>query len=410
MRVLVLLLLLAAQTAAAQEPVRLTLARTLELAELRNPDLHVSNQGVEVARTGVTIAGQRPNPTLLTQSPIGPAERKQTLGLLIPLETGGRREARLAVAEAGIQEATFVQQQARLVTLNGARNAFVELALANAGLEQSHRDLEFFDRLRDAAQKRFDAGDAAQAEVIRADFEREQTRRNLFPAQNRVEAARLSLNRLLGQPLETKVEVVDEGWLFPARPWPLPDLPALREMARQRRPDLLLAAQQVETARLRTQLALANQAPALALQSTVLWNPFFPALSYQVGVQLEIPWGSDRGGEVDQARSQEEEARRRQDALLATADHAVTLAWTNLQAASRQLTQDLEILKPQSERVLALAEKIYEIGEGDITQVLLVGQSVQRQRQLLLADFTQLHQALGQLELAVNATLVGGKP
>lgn len=408
--VLTLLVVVVAQVVVAQEPIRLTLAQVLELAARNNPDLQVSDQSIEVARTGLTIAGQRPNPTLGATVPIGPAERKQTLSLLVPLETGGRRDARLAVANATVEEATLSQQQALLQTRNATRNAFVELALATKGLEQNHLDLQLFDRLRDAAQKRYEAGDAAQAEVIRAQFEREQIKRTLFPAQNRVEQARLTLNRLLGQPLETPVEAVAEAWLFPNQPWALPDLPTLREMARRQRPDLQLAAQQIETARYRIKLAHANQGPALALQSTLLWNPFNPALTYQVGVQLEIPWGSDRGGEVDQAVSQEEEARRRHQAALVTADHAVVLAWTNLQAANQQLMLDLEVLRPQSERVLTLAEKIYEIGEGDITQVLLVGQSVQRQRQLLLADFAQLHQALGQLELAVNATLVGGNP
>ena len=68
------------------------------------------------------------------------------------------------------------------------------------------------------------------------------------------------------------------------------------------------------------------------------------------------------------------------------------------------------MLKPQADRVLYLAEKIYQIGQGDMTEVLTVGQSVQRQRQLLLTDIAQLHLALGELELAVIQTLVGGKP
>ena len=40
------------------------------------------------------------------------------------------------------------------------------------------------------------------------------------------------------------------------------------------------------------------------------------------------------------------------------------------------MSHDLEALKPQAERVLYLAEKIYDIGQSDITEVLLVGQSV----------------------------------
>lgn len=393
---------------------QLTLTQALELAEKRNPDLLVSNQGIAVSRSGVTIAGQRPNPTLGVGVPIGPAERKQSVVFNVPLELGGRRDARLAVAEAVVKEATLNQSQALLVTLNQTRNAFVELALAHAGLEQSQRDVEFYDRLIDASKRKFDSGDVAEAEVIRAVFEREQIKRALYPAENRVEGALLALNRLLGQPLDTPIQPVDEGWLFPTErsikgpTWQLPDLPALKELARARRPDVALFTQQMETMGHRVELARANQSPDFSLQGSLLYNPVIPAFTYLVGLQMELPWGSDRGGEVEQAQARQQEALLRQQATFATADHAVVLAWTNFQAARRQMIHDLETLKPQSERVLFLAEKIYQLGQGDITEVLLAGQSVQRLRQLLLQDVARLHQTLGELELAVNAKLLGG--
>ncbi|MBS2037470.1 TolC family protein [bacterium] len=395
---------------------RLTLPQAIELVEKSNPELRVSGQSIEVARRGVTIAGQRPlNPTVGFNTPLGPAERKQGIFFTIPLETGGRREARLAVAESGVQEANLGLSQVRMTVFNQTRNAFVELAMARASLEQSRRDLEFNDRVVAAARRRFEAGDAAEAEVIRARFEREQIARAIFPAENRVEAAQFLLNRLLGQALDTTIETVDDGWLFPTEAalkgpdWELPSLDALHEMARKQRPDLALVEQQSTTAQRQVQLALANQAPAVSLQGSLLYNPAIPAFTYLAGVQVEIPWDNDRSGEVEQARARQEEVLRRQALTLATADHGVALAYSRFQAAKRQLSHDLEVLKPQADRVLYLAEKIYQIGQGDITEVLTVGQSVQRQRQLLLSDIAQLHLALGELELAVNSTLVGGK-
>lgn len=411
-----MLILLAGVVAVAEpspETVRLTLRQAMDLAESANPELRLSEQGIDVARSSVTIAGQRPNPTVGVAVPIGPAERKQSLALTVPLETGGRRGARLLVAQATVREAEIARDQVRLVVLNQVRNAFVEFAVARAALDQSHQDLAFYDRLVDAAHRRYEAGDIAEAEVIRAEFEREGIKRTLYPAENRVRVALLNLNRLLGQPLGMGVEVVDDGWLFPtdARPaWDVPDLPTLLAMAKQNRPDLALTAQQRETARYQIALAEANQAPGIALQASLLYNPVTPAFTYLAGVQVELPWGSDRSGEVEQARARAQEALVREQATLVSAEYAVTLAWTNFLAARQQLRHDQDVLRPQAERVLFLAEQIYELGQGDITEVLVVGQSVQQQRQLLLADLARLHQALGELELAVNASLVGGTP
>ena len=395
------------------ETVPLTLNQALEVAASRNPDLQVSDQGIAVAGTAINIAGQRPNPSLTYAFPIGPAERKQRLVFNVPLETGGRRKARLTVAEDGVKEAELNLLRDRQVILNQTRNAFVELAIAEAALTQTRRDLEFLDRLVEVARRRFEAGDVAEADVIRAVFERDQLERTLYPVENRVKLANINLNRLLGNPLETKLGIVDDGYVFPTETsiegptWQLPDLPALQMMARERRPDLALTAQQVETARHRIDLARANQSPDLALQASLLYDPFFPAFTYQAGIQIELPWGSDRSGEVKLAQSQEEQALLRQEVLLANADQSVALALGNFQTARRQLKQDLKVLRPQADRVMFLAERIYELGQGDITEILVAGQSVQRQRQLFLTDVATLHQALGELELAVNARLVG---
>ena len=155
------------------ETLELTLNQALEIADQGNPDLQVSNQGVAVAQSSIIIAGQRPNPSLTYAFPIGPAERKQRLVFNVPIETGGRRQARLTVAEARVREAELGLVRDRQVVLNQTRNAFVELAIAKAALAQSQRDLEFMDRLVEVASRRFEAGDVAEADVFRAVFERE---------------------------------------------------------------------------------------------------------------------------------------------------------------------------------------------------------------------------------------------
>ncbi|MBX3171222.1 MAG: TolC family protein [Candidatus Eremiobacteraeota bacterium] len=111
--------------------------------------------------------------------PIDPSERKQGLFFILLLETGGRRDARLAVAESTVEEANLTRSQTRMTVLNQTRNAFVELAMARAALE---RDVEFNDRVVEAARKRFEAGEIAEADVIRAKFEREQIMRLQYPA------------------------------------------------------------------------------------------------------------------------------------------------------------------------------------------------------------------------------------
>ena len=74
------------------------------------------------------------------------------------------------------------------------------------------------------------------------------------------------------------------------------------------------------------------------------------------------------------------------------------------------MKHDLGVLAPLAGQVLKLSELIYELGEGDITQVLVASQSVLQQRRIYLADVLQFHIAIADLEMAVNANLIGDKP
>lgn len=393
------------------QPLRLSLSEAIDLAVDQNLEVRLSRQSVEVARSSISIAEQRPNPTLNIGSPIGPAERKQRLIFTVPLETGGRRQARLQVASSGVREAEINEDLVRITVANQVRNAFIEVAISEAGVRQVETDLQFYERLVDNAKKRFESGDVAEAEIFRAEFERDQILRSRFPAKNRFRTSLLTLNRLLGLPIGTQLTLAGQEELFPDaaqlrdQRWQLPPLSSLLELAYESRPDLALSRQRLESAQRRIQLAKANRSPDVSLQGTLLWDPVYPAFTYMVGLQFELPWGSDRKGELQQAQAQELEALYRQNIAVADAELAVAGARTKLETAIEQVRHDLEILKPQSERVLHLAERIYEIGQGDISEVILAGQSVQRQRRAYLDDVALLHQAVGELELAVNTRL-----
>lgn len=397
-------------------PVELSLRSALEIAIRQNPDFQVVDQDVEVARALVEVAQQRPNPSLGYFLPVGRAEQKQKVVFNIPLETGGRRQARIVLAEDGTKEAELRRRQAELSLKNNARKAFVELAVARLALEQAQRQIAFLDQLVKVATRRFEDGDVAEAEIIRATFEREQLRRTIYPAELRLKQAQVTLNRLLGFPLLTNLQTIDDDILFPDGPiqdsqeWLVPEVTDLIELARANRPDLMLTAQQVQSAKDRVRLAKALQSPDVSLQASLIHDPVLPSFAYQVGVQVELPWGSNRRGEVRNAEASVEVAQLQRRVALAEAERSVISAYENYLAARRQMKHDLGVLAPLAGQVLKLSELIYELGEGDITQVLVASQSVLQQRRIYLADVLQFHIAIADLEMAVNANLIGDKP
>lgn len=86
----------------------LTLSRALDLAGASAPALEAASAGLRAAEAARTIAGLRPNPTINIEAEnvagTGPYSGTQsmeaTTSLQLPIELGGKRSARVAVADA----------------------------------------------------------------------------------------------------------------------------------------------------------------------------------------------------------------------------------------------------------------------------------------------------------------------
>src|SRR5262245_53616022 len=89
---------LAAGSPPSEDSGALTLDQAMALAMEANPDLVAARLGRDVAKAGVAIARQRPNPEFGFE-----AEREtphQAYSLSLPVETAGKRRHRVAVSEA----------------------------------------------------------------------------------------------------------------------------------------------------------------------------------------------------------------------------------------------------------------------------------------------------------------------
>ena len=91
----------------------LTLAQALDLAGASAPSVDAATAGVRAASAARQVAALRPNPTISTDiENVGGSRAyniveapKQTVSLGLPVELGGKRSARIAVAEAQGQRA-----------------------------------------------------------------------------------------------------------------------------------------------------------------------------------------------------------------------------------------------------------------------------------------------------------------
>lgn len=401
----------------------LNLDTAINQAQANNPQLLAAQRSINVARSGATIAGTTLNPRLSIDIPFGQAETKHTISLEQPIELGGKRGARLAVAKVQIQQAQLQLDLLRSQIRSQVRQSYAELAIAQGAQQNTEQSLSINQQLVDIAKARLAAGDVAGVDVVQAEFAFSQAQQKLEPATNRVRQATIRLNSLLGQAADTPIKLVDgEAFRFSltgnkqglAVSQKLPDLTALKQLARSSRLDLLLAGQQIQLGAKQIRLAQSAQIPDINLAAAFVWDPGFSTSSTPspptttaviLGLRVDLPLFNNNRGGVSQAQANRSVAVAQLSALEQQVDTEVITAYENAASAQRVVERDRTILLPQALQVLNLSRKSYQYGQTGLNDALLVQQSVQTVFDNFYADILTYQTALGTLEQAVNQPL-----
>jgi cobalt-zinc-cadmium efflux system outer membrane protein len=187
-------------------PRAMTLQTFVENVLRSNQDALAQRFNVTSAQAQISINRLMPDPELTTgissKELYGPnkaaSPTQYTLGLSWTLETGGKRAARVAVAQQGVGKA-----QADLETFLGdlrltAENAFVDALRARLALERKRRTLEGFREVVRLNEIRFKAGDIGGVEFTQARVEAQRFEGEVFSAQADLTSAQAVLAQLLG--------------------------------------------------------------------------------------------------------------------------------------------------------------------------------------------------------------------
>lgn len=148
----------------------LTLQKAIELALDSNLDLAVARREIE-ATQGQVIQGQaRPNPELAySQEDQRAATRTQSVQINLPVEMGGKRAARITVAERG-RDIAVEELNVRRVEIRAAVvAAFFETLAAQERAALAGASVDLAKRATDAVAKRVAAGKVSPVEETKAD-------------------------------------------------------------------------------------------------------------------------------------------------------------------------------------------------------------------------------------------------
>jgi cobalt-zinc-cadmium efflux system outer membrane protein len=277
----------------------LTWEQVKSIFEGANPTLKSAQISIDESRAAEITAYLRPNPDIgvtadgfqLTKNqgiwrPFSGVYESPSFSYLH--ERANKRELRLANAKKATEIAAtsyLDQERGLLFTL---RTAFASVLQAKAFLENAILNLKYWDHELDIDRKRLDAGDIAPIDYQRLHQQRVQFETDFETATVNLRTAKIELLMLLND--RTPIEQFDVSgpYDFAELIKPLDDF---RNAALDTRPDLRVAMQNVELARLAYQLAVSNGSTDPTFGVWYSHNPSFanPYANNTLGGNISIP-------------------------------------------------------------------------------------------------------------------------
>lgn len=384
--VTILLWLIPASVLRAEPEQKLTLTEFLHRVTQENLDLAAARFQVPLAKAQVEVAKVFPDPMLtggVAQLDVSgqSAPLMTTLGVTLPIELGGKRSGRVAVAEAevSVAEAELFDTLRKLRA--EAASAYVASLTVRLVLERKHKTLASLDRLVEVNTKRVASGEAGEVALIQSRVENQRYRGEILTAEADLEAADLELRRFLGRAAPGRGQKlrVDGNLAIPPR---LFDMETLCQAALKQRPDLLAKRRSEDSAQAKVRLARRNRWVDVSLnvswQRSLFSEPFASPQYDALTAQLSLPLPLSRmyRGELFSAKQGEGLAVASYQAAALRAEVEVQQALVRYKAAVQQLALYTQGVVADADRVLAAILYSYQRGGATLLEVLTAQRTV----------------------------------
>lgn len=401
---------------AAPAAAQVTLDAAIAEALTNNAALLAEKAEIAIAEARLLTARLRPNPVATVSGdhlPVmgtrfteenagGPGEIGA--GIEFTIERGGKRPARVAVAEAAKTAAELRFQNAmRELTLDVA-SVFIDALAARDAVELTRENLGFLRQIAELNAVRLKAGDIAEVELVRSRLAALQQETVVRQAEWKYRDALIQLQKLMGRrPPSSDFRVA--GALDRADYAPLAE--DLLKEALDRRPDLLAKRRELERAAAEVKLQLAG-----ARQNWTVGTEFrrqqvnakANALSVTLGVPLPV---FDRNqGEIERARQEQRQAGLALRAMEVEIAAEVASAHAQLLSARELLHTAGGAMLQQAREVRQITEFAYRRGESSLLALLDAQRAFNETMQTLLEARAEYARALLVLDSACGRSVV----
>jgi len=362
-------LLIGGVSAQVQKPLKLN--ELIEIALESSPQVLAARDQSKAIKGQLSSARAIPNPdfemnTGQQRSVSGPLTTGNVSSWSVtqPLDMPYTRYPRVNAAEANVRAAEASRIAFEIEMISRVQQRFYELMRRDSELKAAEEDLSLTKQIRDRMQIRYDVGDTARFELIRAQTEFLNAQINAESSKLRVEQAKGQLRQVVGHGLLPDYEVVSQALKIE----PLPPLPILLSELHAQSPELQKAKAEVEATESKLSFEQNSRLPRLSIKAQQYNDPNFTDRLY--GLVVSIPIWDFKGGQIAEAQANASRAKNQFNAQSQSLEQQLETAYKLYQMTSYQvkiLDQEVVQLASSARRI---AEVSYRYGERGMLEYL----------------------------------------
>lgn len=378
----------------------LTLSSAIDLALRSNPALSAATNELRAVEGAVIQAGLLPNPEVSTsvEDTQNKATRTTTIQLNQRIELGGKRSARIASAERGVDVAAADLAAKRLDIRATVIGAFFDVLVAQERIQQAEDLLGLAQRASQAASRRVIAGKISPVEETKARVAEASARVELNQAQRELVSARKLLAASWGS--STPHFVRAEG-----RTDLLPQLRSSEEITRRLNasPALLRARHEVDRFSALADLERSRRIPDVTVSLGSKKVEELGRNQTIVGVSIPFPIFDRNQGNVLEAQRRADKARDELNVTEVRLSAEVTQNEERLKALLIEAQALQSEIMPGARSAYEAASKGFELGKFSFLEVLDAQRTFFQARSQYLRSLSDAHRTAADLERVLGS-------
>lgn len=351
---------------------KISLEEALNTAIEKNPQLQSTRDQIDAAIGSLRQSKLYPNPVLellaeeIPSNELGLNQSQNLVGISQPIITGGKRGLGIKVSEKSKEKNELERDTVLLAVIADTKKAFYKVVADQEGYAIAKKVEEIAKGIYESEKARFDAGEVAITNVLRAEVELSKARNSVSNAEGNLQNSIKELQTVMGIPEETIDGVM--GKLL-TRPGEL-SLHELELNMKSNQPVIKASKKNIEIAETQLTLEKRQAIPDINVSAGYKRLALENVDTVQMGIEIPAPFFNRNQGNVQKGKALSRKAKSENLSVYNDLLFQLKKNFNSYNVERKRVIEYRDKILPKAEESLKLITRGYKEGEFDYIDLL----------------------------------------